>query len=200
MSITTIRFDNRSPDPQFVKIGNEGEDRAERVRFILPYELQGRPAMLFIAKEGKGDGIPLEHDHTWIPGADCLVEPGKWDAYIEVPLDNGGTWNSDPFSLKVGDLPGAKEAMEKLYPTALEVAIKTAGKIINAKVSAATLEAGSEATAEMTEDAEGNVVIKYGIPKGTNGKTPVKGTDYWTADDIAQIKSYVDDAILNGEW
>lgn len=35
---------------------------------------------------------------------------------------------------------------------------------------------------------------------GANGKTPVRGTDYWTSADIAEIKSYVDDAILNGAW
>ena len=32
------------------------------------------------------------------------------------------------------------------------------------------------------------------------GYTPVKGVDYWTEEDIAEIKSYVDDAILGGEW
>lgn len=36
--------------------------------------------------------------------------------------------------------------------------------------------------------------------KGADGKTPVRGTDYWTAADIAQIKGYVDDAILGGAW
>lgn len=38
---------------------------------------------------------------------------------------------------------------------------------------------------------------------GTNGKdgaTPVRGTDYWTEADKAEIKSYVDEAILGGEW
>ena len=35
---------------------------------------------------------------------------------------------------------------------------------------------------------------------GVNGYTPVRGTDYWTEEDIAIIKSYVDDAILGGEW
>ena len=35
---------------------------------------------------------------------------------------------------------------------------------------------------------------------GTAGKTPVRGTDYWTAADIAEIKSYVDEAILGGAW
>ncbi len=44
-----------------------------------------------------------------------------------------------------------------------------------------------------------------GIPgtpgvKGLDGKTPVRGTDYWTDADKNEIKSYVNDAIMNGEW
>lgn len=35
---------------------------------------------------------------------------------------------------------------------------------------------------------------------GKDGYDPVRGTDYWTASDIAEIKSYVDDAILGGTW
>ncbi len=30
--------------------------------------------------------------------------------------------------------------------------------------------------------------------------TPQKGVDYWTDDDKAEIKAYVDEAILGGEW
>lgn len=33
-----------------------------------------------------------------------------------------------------------------------------------------------------------------------NLKTPERGVDYWTEDDINTIKGYVDNAILNGEW
>jgi hypothetical protein len=36
--------------------------------------------------------------------------------------------------------------------------------------------------------------------KGEDGKTPVKGVDYWTETDIAEIKGYVDEAILGGAW
>lgn len=32
------------------------------------------------------------------------------------------------------------------------------------------------------------------------GDTPKKGEDYWTEEDIAEIKSYVDEAILGGSW
>lgn len=38
---------------------------------------------------------------------------------------------------------------------------------------------------------------------GANGYTPVKGTDYWTADDKAEIQSYIDTQIggaLNGSY
>jgi len=36
--------------------------------------------------------------------------------------------------------------------------------------------------------------------QGEPGYTPVRGTDYWTAADKAEIKSYVDAAILGGAW
>lgn len=36
--------------------------------------------------------------------------------------------------------------------------------------------------------------------KGQDGYTPQKTIDYWTEEDIAQIKSYVDEAILGGAW
>ena len=36
--------------------------------------------------------------------------------------------------------------------------------------------------------------------KGADGATPQRGADYWTAADIAEIKSYVDEAILGGAW
>lgn len=35
---------------------------------------------------------------------------------------------------------------------------------------------------------------------GQDGYTPVRGTDYWTDEDKAEIKSYVDEAILGGAW
>lgn len=36
--------------------------------------------------------------------------------------------------------------------------------------------------------------------KGEKGDSPVKGIDYWTDSDIAEIKAYVDNAILGGTW
>lgn len=36
--------------------------------------------------------------------------------------------------------------------------------------------------------------------EGKDGYTPVRGVDYWTTEDKAEIKSYVNDAILGGAW
>ncbi len=36
--------------------------------------------------------------------------------------------------------------------------------------------------------------------KGADGYTPVRGKDYWTEEDKAEIKAYVEEAILGGEW
>ena len=51
--------------------------------------------------------------------------------------------------------------------------------------------------------SDGTVItIKNGSKgsSGSDGKTPVRGTDYWTTNDINTIKTYVEDAILKGEW
>ncbi len=36
--------------------------------------------------------------------------------------------------------------------------------------------------------------------KGADGHTPVKGVDYFTEEDKAEFKAYIDEAILNGSW
>ena len=45
---------------------------------------------------------------------------------------------------------------------------------------------------DMDEDSSGS--------EGASGYTPVRGVDYWTEADKAEIKSYVDSAILGGAW
>ena len=37
-------------------------------------------------------------------------------------------------------------------------------------------------------------------PAGSDGRTPVKGVDYWTTADKNEIKAYVDESILGGAW
>lgn len=58
-------------------------------------------------------------------------------------------------------------------------------------------------------DEDGNRKLIYpvtsteavdGLEEFVKDNSPQRGVDYWTESDIAEIKSYVDDAILGGEW
>lgn len=40
----------------------------------------------------------------------------------------------------------------------------------------------------------------FDVPNGTDGYTPKREIDYWTEADKAEIKAYVEEAILGGKW
>jgi len=73
--------------------------------------------------------------------------------------------------------------------TASEAATKAqdaAEDILGMDVTIETLSAGSDATATYSKG-----VMALGIPRGADGKTPVRGRDYWTEADKAAIVSEV---------
>lgn len=59
--------------------------------------------------------------------------------------------------------------------------------------------AGKNAEASFIENGD-SIKLCLVLPKGSDGYTPVRGEDYWTEEDKAEIKSYVEDAILGGAW
>ena len=53
----------------------------------------------------------------------------------------------------------------------------------------------------LTPEQQAQARTNIGITgTGADGYTPVRGTDYWTEADKAEIKAYVDEAILGGAW
>ena len=58
-------------------------------------------------------------------------------------------------------------------------------------------EKASKAEAELRAAAESG---SLNGKDGKDGYVPVRGKDYWTDADKAEIKSYVDEAILGGAW
>lgn len=71
-------------------------------------------------------------------------------------------------------------------------------KQINAK-DAETLNAHTADEFLLETDID-NVLAQAKASGEFDGYSPVRGTDYWTDADKAEIKSYVDEAILGGEW
>lgn len=54
-------------------------------------------------------------------------------------------------------------------------------------VEVTTLEPGTDATVEKILDGEDRWILRFSIPKGKDGHTPIRGTDYWTEEDQAAI-------------
>ena len=81
-----------------------------------------------------------------------------------------------------------------------EDAEHTREEVFNNKMDATNIAIATCNTA--TENANKTAAtIEAKLESGElDGHTPVKGIDYWTPKDISEIKSYVDDAILKGEW
>lgn len=75
---------------------------------------------------------------------------------------------------------------------------KAVGDALSQKLSADELSAATEAALAQAKKS-GEFDGDPGEP-GTDGYSPVRGTDYWTSADIASIKAYIDDAFMNGEW
>lgn len=91
----------------------------------------------------------------------------------------GGQWWSDLYNTKVG-----------FGPQVGDLVIQSNGMIT--QVTAVNVD-NSNTTGGGTFGM-GNVIGNM------QGHTPVRGTDYWTDADKDEIKSYVNDAILNGKW
>lgn len=61
-----------------------------------------------------------------------------------------------------------------------------------------TLDANTSASATITGTVE-NPILNLGIPKGTVGLTPIRGTDYWTDDDKTEIVNDVLNSLPRAE-
>ena len=91
---------------------------------------------------------------------------------------------------------------EKLSSAALDDAIDTAlaeakaGGEFDGKDGASVTHSWNGTTLSITS-ASGTTSADL---RGEPGYSPVCGTDYWTAADKAEIKAYVDEAILGGAW
>lgn len=80
------------------------------------------------------------------------------------------------------------------------------------QVEVNTLSAGTPAAVAVdisTVDNVSTMHFSFDLPTGPQGApgepgepgaSPVRGVDYWTDEDVAGLKDYIDNAIINGEW
>lgn len=193
-----IQFIDRRPQPQMVKIGNERENLAQRVMFVLPPDVKGS-AVLHLVKGVYADVVTLDETLVFEPTLTQTQYPGNWTAYLEVLGENEMVWKSDVFRMTIAALPDDGQIIEKAYPSAFEEALRAAETLSGMGARAETLAPGNAATVTFEQCEDGSRVIVYGIPKGDKGERPVKNIDYFTAADKAAIVQDVLDALPEAE-
>lgn len=198
MQKQVIKFTNRSPYPNSIFIGNEDDNLARQVQFVLPSEIDGAKIYLHLSIGEYSDVIELDDSLIYVPTRTHTQYPGNWTGYLEAHADNDTVWHSNTFTFKVGDLPDSGEQIEQAYPSAIESALNEIRSLsqetelnaqqvsqdkqnveqqvsdINAStskigVTAQTLEPGSSATADASISPEDGIHLTIGIPRGDPG-------------------------------
>lgn len=139
--------------------------------------------------------VPSEYiTETELNAKGYLTEHQSLAAYAKT-ADLGALAKKDSLTASdVGALPNTT-----VIPDALaDLAADSTHRLVTDSEKAAWNEAKFHADSDHVTSINGmsgDVVIN--IPEAS---TPVKGVDYWTDADKAEIKSYVDEAILGGAW
>ena len=125
----TVSFTaDRLPMPRKIRLGMEGDNLVERLRFALPVIAEHQTATLVIT--GRADAVTLEYDAEngyYIDLTREIVGPdGETEAYIIIDGAGGESWRSDVMRLITGALPDVDEDIEQRYPGAVETML---GKI-----------------------------------------------------------------------
>lgn len=125
----TIRFSGRTPSPLESEIGMETDQRAERMRFLLPQVADDQTAQLMmILPDGTPDAMQIRDGMVVIP-ASVTATPGRIRAWVEILGGDTVAWNSEIFYLTVGDLPPISERTEQQYPTAIQEALAACARV-----------------------------------------------------------------------
>lgn len=126
----TIRFAGRMPQPMVFSIGQETDQDAEKIRFLLPQVADNQTAALvMLLPDGSGEALNIVDGVATVSSA-MTEQPGRIRAWVEI-MGGGIAWNSEMMYMDVGDLPPISEVVERDYPTAFQEALAAAGVIEN---------------------------------------------------------------------
>lgn len=125
----TIRFAGRMPQPMVFSIGQETDQDAEKIRFLLPQVADNQTAALvMLLPDGSGEALNIVDGVATVSSA-MTEQPGRIRAWVEI-MGGGIAWNSEMMYMDVGDLPPISEVVERDYPTAFQEALAAAGETV----------------------------------------------------------------------
>ena len=119
----TIRFSGRQPSPEQSRIGMETDQRAEKLRFLLPQIADDQSAQLMmLLPDGTAEILQIRDGIASIPARVTEI-PGRCRCWVEILGGDKVAWNSELMYLDTGDLPPISERTEAQYPTAIQDAM-----------------------------------------------------------------------------
>ncbi len=162
---------------------------------------------------------------TWQVSATNLQYPGRLWAQLRAFSESGEVWHSQMVTFEVADSINAPAAFPAVLPSEFETFEQEVREIAEniEKHSNSVTAAYVEGDMLYIETSDGRTLLAGDVrgeqgPKGDTGPqgpqgekgdkgetgeagyTPQRGTDYWTDADKAEIRAYVDEAILGGAW
>lgn len=196
----------------------EGENNADSVCVKLPAEMQGYPTYIIRRKDGFGrtsDSLPLQETNNTVTMAltqDILRGTNLQLQLIAIDESRDEISKSEIFSISVspalhadseqseaaGDL---LSEMVSVFEHVSEVASNAENAVTNAGKAVTAAESAAKKALESSDTANEVVETIVGmLAEGKlNGKTPVRGVDYWTQSDKDEIVNSVMSSLPDGD-
>jgi hypothetical protein len=161
-----IKFLGRTPTPSSFRVGMETDSNAEMIVFDLPEVTENQSSqLLLLLPDGEPETLLMPGNSVLLPSS-VLSIPGKVRGWVEILGSDRVVWNSEPFTLEVGNLPPVEQQIEKRYPTALQNAMDASTEAIRyhekTKLAAELVLAGSELWSIRVEDTK--LIIDHALP------------------------------------
>lgn len=165
----------------------------DKVDNIKQYSANNPPPYPVTSINGKTGEVVLDADavgarsSTWMPNASDV---GALSINTVIPTKTSQLNNDSGFLTEHIDISGKLDASK--LPEAVDIALAQAKA--SGDFDGTTPHIGNNGNWFIGDVDTGK------SSHGENGTTPERGVHYWTEEDKAEIKSYVDDAILGGAW
>ena len=165
----------------------------DKVDNIKQYSVNNPPPYPVTSINGKTGEVVLDADavgarsSTWMPNASDV---GALSINTVIPTKTSQLNNDSGFLTEHIDISGKLDASK--LPEAVDTALAQAKA--SGDFDGITPHIGNNGNWFIGDVDTGK------SSHGENGTTPERGVHYWTEEDKAEIKSYVNDAILGGAW
>ena len=200
-----ITLDCRRAESQVIITAKQGEASGRKITFSLnegrlPYKVPSGVTAVLRAKKPSGAvlyntcTVTADGNVEYIITTQTVAEVGKLPCELQLSQDGKVIFSPNFTLLVYKNLSVDSEVESSDEFTALQAAISRAESLTDGTTFTPTV--SEDGVLSWTNDGgkANPEPVNIKGSRGEDGYTPVRGTDYWTPDDIATIQSYIDAA------